>query len=349
MRSASGCARQLPAPCRSAEFPPQRPLRCVRPDDDRTASAGSGARLAAVSALVVLGGGWVGTAVAASAAAAGEVVVVDPPLDPVLARRDRTAAAALVDLIDDSGAGAVVNACGRIAGTDDELHDANVAFPTWLCEVLHGRGVRLVHVGSASELGDPGTTAPVDEDHPCRPTGAYAETKLAGTRVVRAAADAGLTAVVARVFNLAAASVPPSSPLAQWLTDLMELPPGGGRIEVWWPETVRDFVRLADAAEALVDLSAVPDPPEVVNVCSGVGLAYGRIVDALADRLGIEAQIVSLDRPGIPAVIGDPTRLMRSVGRVPLMDAERLAATVLPSIASDQSGDRSEGPSDGDR
>ena len=291
-----------------------------------------------------------GTAVATVAAASGEVVVADPPLDPVLARRDRRSADALVDLIVRSGAHAVVNACGRIAGTDEELYDANVAFPAWLCDVLDGRGVRLVHVGSASELGDPGTTDPVGEDHPCRPSGAYAATKLDGTRVVRSAAGAGLDAVVARVFNLAAASVPPSSPLAQWLSDLSALPPDGGSIEVWWPDTVRDFVRLADAARALVDLTTVADPPDLVNVCSGVGLAYGRIVEALAGRLGVEARVVSLDRPGIPAVVGDPTRLEGCVGRVPLMDVERLAATVLPSVDTEAAGDDPpDGPAASDR
>ncbi len=283
-----------------------------------------------MSATVVLGGGWVGSAVAEAARAVGRVVVADPPLDPVLAPRDRTSAEALLELVRTSGARSVVNACGRVVGTDAELVDANVTFPTWLCEVLAGHGLRLVHVGSASELGDPGTSEPVDESHPCRPSGAYAETKLAGTQSVLSAAGADLRVVAARVFNLAAPTVPPSSPIAQWLGDLTTLPTGGGSIEVWWPETVRDFVRLVDAAEVLVDLATVDDPPDLVHVCSGVGLAYGDLVEALARRLGVEARVVSLDRPGIPAVVGDPSRLRSCLGRVPAMDADLLAATVLP-------------------
>ena len=73
-----------------------------------------------MSATVVLGGGWVGSAVAEAARAVGRVVVADPPLDPVLAPRDRTSAEALLELVRTSGARSVVNACGRVVGTDAE-------------------------------------------------------------------------------------------------------------------------------------------------------------------------------------------------------------------------------------
>ena len=76
----------------------------------------------------------------------------------------------------------------------------------------------------------------------------------------------------------------------------------------------------------------------MVNVCSGVGLAYGDIVLALADRLGIDARLQSLDRPGIEAVIGDPGLLRELTGSVPPMDLQLLASTAVPG--GDAAGDR---------
>lgn len=285
----------------------------------------------------MLGEGWLGTAVAAAASRRSSVCSsvrsVDPPLDPVMRNRDDAAADALRDLIRSSGVSAVVNACGAVRGDDAQLIDANVEFPKWLCRTIADLGVRLVHIGSASEYGDPGSPDPVAEDAPARPSGPYATSKARGTEVVLEARAAGLDAVVARVFNIVGHPVPAVSPLHQWITDLRALPPGGGRVEVWWPATVRDFVRLEDVAQALVDLAAPGVRPDVVNVCSGVGLAYGDIVAALADRLGVDAQVRSLDRPGIAAVVGDPARLIGLTGAAPHMDLDLLARSALPAAA----------------
>ncbi len=278
-----------------------------------------------MSHVLVLGGGWVGSAIAAEAARRGEVTVLDPPLDPVLAPRDDTAAQRLRQVLDERGATAVVNACGRVAGDPAALRDANVDFVRWVCEVLGSTGVRLVHVGSAAEYGDPGSADPVPELHSIHPVGDYATTKAEGTDVVTAAAEAGLDAVTARVFNLVGPAIPAVSPLRQWRDELERLGPDGGEIEVWWPDTTRDFLELADAARALLDLAAAPSVPAVVNVCSGVGLRFGDIVSALAARLGVPVSIRSLERPGIPAVVGDPGRLHELLGWSPTMDLERLA------------------------
>jgi nucleoside-diphosphate-sugar epimerase len=93
------------------------------------------------------------------------------------------------------------------------LEDANLHFVDWLLDTLAGRGVRLVHVGSASELGDPGSDRPVPESFDGRPVGAYATTKAAGTSAVLAAHRAGVDATVARVFNIV--GHPP--PARRWL------------------------------------------------------------------------------------------------------------------------------------
>ncbi len=286
-----------------------------------------------MSHLLVLGGGWVGSAVAAAGrcrADVDRVSVIDPPFDPLLARRDGAATAELVRLIRDLGVTSVVNACGRVQGSDGELTDANQAFAEWLCDTLLDTRVRLVHVGSASEYGDPGSPTPIDESIPARPVGQYATTKAAGTRAVLRARTDGLDATVARVFNLVGHPVPSVSPIHQWLTDLRALPPGGGVVEVWWPPTTRDFVMVEDAAVALCDLAlSEAVPPPLINVCSGTGLTFGEIVGELASGLGAEAAIRSLDRPGIETVLGDPTLLRATIGWSPTMSVRDLARRAL--------------------
>lgn len=285
-------------------------------------------RLTRVGHVLVLGEGWVGSAVAARACADHEVTTLDPPFVAELAPKDGAASAELTRIVTEGGVTSVVNACGLTRGTSEALTDANVDFPRWLCDALAGTGVRLVHLGSASEYGDPGSADPVAETAAPAPGGDYATTKAAGSDVVIEARRAGLDAVVARVFNIVGLPVPPVSPIHQWLTDLDDLPPGGGEVEVWWPPTTRDFVTLDDVAAAIVELAGRGDRPEVVNVCSGVGLTYGEIVAALAAAQGIDATVRSLDRPGIEAVVGDPSLLERTIGWIPTMSLERITTTL---------------------
>lgn len=279
-----------------------------------------------VSPVIVLGSGFVGSAVAAHLSRFGPVEVYDLPTHPELAERGSAGRQLLLDAIAASGATAVVNTCGLLRGTDDEMFDANVAWPTWLAhEVLPGTGARLVHLGSAAEYGDPGSADPIPETAPARPSGIYGETKWAGTRAVLEAREHGLDAVVGRGFNFVGPNLSPVSPLHQFLTDIEALPPEGGVVELWYPETVRDFILLDDLAAALGALATLEDPPPIMNLCSGVGVSFANIVVAMARRRGKPVEIRSLDRPGIRAVVGDPTLLWERCGLRPEMSAELIA------------------------
>jgi NDP-hexose 4-ketoreductase len=278
--------------------------------------------------VVVLGSGFVGGAVAEALSRRASISVLDLPTHPALASRGPEGRALLLDELERTGARAIVNTCGRLRGTDEELVEANREWPKWLAEVLERRDVRLVHIGSASEYGDPGSSDPVPESAAPRPVGAYGETKLAGTQSVLDARAGGLDAIVARGFNLLAPELPEVSPLHQFRHDVSALPQEGGEVTLWWPSTVRDFVLLDDLAEAVARLALAPDVPDLVNVCSGVGISFEEIVRAVAASQGKPVTVRSLDRPGIAAVVGDATRLRECTGLAPTMSVEIVARSL---------------------
>ncbi|MCC6225999.1 MAG: NAD(P)-dependent oxidoreductase [Microthrixaceae bacterium] len=275
--------------------------------------------------VVVFGSGFVGSVIARalSAREGVEVDVLDIPTHPALARRDEEAAAVVAAAVE--GSDVVVNTSGRLRGTDEEMMDANVAWPEWLAEQIESTGVRFVHLGSAAEYGDPGSAEPVAETAAVDPRGIYGESKWLGTQAVLEARAAGLDAVVARGFNLVGPNLAPVSPLHQFITDISVLPPEGGEIELWWPETIRDFVLVEDLAEAVARLALAPAVPDIVNLCSQAAISFREIAEAIAAKQSKAITIRSLDRPGIPAVVGDNTRLRELTGLDPSIDAATIA------------------------
>ena len=281
--------------------------------------------LVPVTTALILGSGWVGRAIAAQPGIWTSSILANRTTYPWLAAGDTAAGAELRDFIERNGVTTVINTAGKLAGPHDELVAANVDFVRWLVDSLQGVEIRLVHLGSASEYGDPGTAEPIPETAPCRPQGPYGETKHAGVNLVLDAMDRGLNAVVARGFNICGSGLPPTSPLGQWLTDVAALPEDGGTIRVWEAQTFRDFIRLDDLARGVARLSVIDEPPAIVNICSGVGLFYGEIVQWLLQASGKTAEVVSLDQGGIMSVVGDP-RLFRSItGLDPQMSYQIIA------------------------
>lgn len=269
--------------------------------------------MSSVSPIVVVGQGWVGRRLVGALRSADILTSSwSPTAHETVADRERSLQEVLAVLEDP----VVVNAAGLLHGAVHELEDANVAFAAWLAELVSRRGLALLHLGSAAEYGHPPDERRVAESTPCMPTTDYGRTKLAGTLAVIDRVDEGM-ATVARVFNLVGPGAPPGSPIAQFAEDVAALGPLGGAVEVRWPDTVRDVISVDQLARSLIGLSTARQRPPVVNVCSGAGVRFGSLVESLGRRRGVEVQVVSLNLPGIPAVVGDPTILLASTGSVP--------------------------------
>ncbi len=303
--------------------------------NDRNLDGSNGPGQTAPARVLVLGAGVVGSTIVDQAPEGVAVTMLSRRTHPELARPDRVAAATIRDEIDRHGASAVINCVGLLRGEPDEMAAANTTWPTWLAgEVMPGTGARLVHLGSAAEYGDPGSASPITESHPVDPRGSYGETKWAGSAAVLEAGRSSLDAVVARGFNFVGPQLPPSSPLHQFVADVSALGPAGGPVEVWWPDTVRDFILVTDLAKAVLALAGAPTVPDVVNVCSGTGISFAEAVEHIAAIQGKSVQIRSLDRPGIRTVIGDNRRLVSICGFAPAMSPQILAANAAIDDAS---------------
>lgn len=285
--------------------------------------------------IVVVGTGWVGSRLLDSLGAGGGVVGWSPTSVPLSERSSD-----LGRLIQSTGARVVVNAAGLLVGSPAELGEANTVFPAWLCSELRHSGVRLIHLGSAAEYGDPGSALPIAEDRSCRPSGEYGRTKLTGTLSVLDAAQ-HLDVVVLRVFNLVGPGAPASSPIADFAAAVDRLVRAGadiggevgGVIDLWWPATQRDVIAVDDLARSILDVANVDVVPPLINVCSGSAVEFGDVAVALGRRRGHELTVRSLDRPGVAAVIGDPGLLCSAVGRAPVaMNPDSIARAVWPDV-----------------
>ncbi|MDP1837939.1 MAG: NAD(P)-dependent oxidoreductase, partial [Reyranella sp.] len=88
---------------------------------------------------------------------------------------------------------------------------ANAELPLAFVDLAHRAGARaLVHVGSCFEYAEPAVRRPLRESDPLETAKTYNATKVAGSlAVVEAARQAGLNAIVARLFGVYGASERP--------------------------------------------------------------------------------------------------------------------------------------------
>lgn len=267
--------------------------------------------------VVVLGaGGFVGRAVCAALRAAGRPVVAvvrrtpsrDLPAGCRTVRLDvvRADPATLAAELAPLRPGVVVNAAGALWNvTDDDLTDGNVTLVERLVRAVPALPgpVRLVHIGSAYEYGAHPGQARLAESLPGRPASRYAQSKLAGTRIVTEAVAAGrLDAVVLRIAVAVGPFASRHSLLGGIAHQLAEKP---GELQLPLISGVRDVVDVRDVADAVLSAVRAHRVPPVVNIGSGAGVRLTDAVDALIRIAGSSAAAATVVRSPAPAVRRD--------------------------------------------
>jgi UDP-glucose 4-epimerase len=287
--------------------------------------------------LVTGGAGYIGSHVVRSLLATGrEAVVLDDLSTGVAARAEGRL------VVGDCGDGQLVRTLLRERDITGVIHLAagkvveesvreplsyyrrNLFTMVELLDAMAAGGVdRLVYSSSAAVYGET-TAASVAEDDRTEPVNPYGETKLAGEWLIRGQARAaGLRYCALRYFNVAGAGAPEladttTSNLVPLVLSAIEQnrPPRIFGDDYPTPDgtCVRDYIHVADLAQAHVDVIAGLDEPgaaSVYNVGCGVGYSVREVISVAAEVTGraVRAEVTPR-RPGDPAqVVADNTRI----------------------------------------
>ena len=172
------------------------------------------------------------------------------------------------------------------------------------------------------------------EEDPCRPRSVYGATKLQAEGAALGLRDRGLPVAAVRPFNHTGPDQGPGFVLPDLALRLARLEQaGGGVLETGSLEAVRDFLPVEAVVRAYrALLERVPDF-EVVNVCSGRGLAIRELLDGLLRRVSVRVEVHSPRerRRGAwdhDCLIGDPARLEALLGWRPRLELDALLDAV---------------------
>lgn len=166
---------------------------------------------------------------------------------------------------------------------------------------------RIVGAGTCAEYAD--SQADLAEDSPIRPATLYAAAKhslfLLGGQLAR---QAGASFAWARLFNLYGPGEHPGRLVPSAVQTLL----AGKTLEATAGLQERDFLHVADVAQALATLAAAP-AEGAVNVCSGRGVSVRTMLEELQRQAGVSGRILFGARPprpwDPPRIVGDPRRL----------------------------------------
>ncbi|GAA2719560.1 MULTISPECIES: NAD(P)-dependent oxidoreductase [Streptomyces] len=261
------------------------------------------------------------------------------PLDVAAAAPGRIA-----ELLDHHQVVAVVNATGGWDTTEQEMTYAHVDLVDRLVAgcALAGRRMRVVHMGSIHEYGPVPEGTRIDEGWAPAPVTPYGRTKLAGSRRLLAATEAGrVDGVVLRAVNVCGPHTTPASFLGAVLTRLRNRPPGEV-LSFDVAEARRDFMDVRDLARAALAAVRVPDPARVVNLGRGEAVPVRDLVGHLLDAAGAGPEAARLKVADVPSKGGSWTcadiRLAaRTLGwrpRIPLRDSLRAMWDAAAGTAS---------------
>ncbi len=193
---------------------------------------------------------------------------------------------------------------------------------------------KLVLTSTGSVYGAARGLVPFAEDGPTEPIEPYGATKRAGEDIARIlAAEAGTPLVIGRVFNLIGPGLQDRHLPGKLASQISAIARGLAPLELTLGplDATRDFIDTRDAAAALLALAAAPDPPQVVNVASGVETEVQRVLDLmieLAGTAGIRIDRIEGRRSDIPRAFAD-VGLLRALPFAPRYELRRTLGDML--------------------
>lgn len=192
-------------------------------------------------------------------------------------------------------------------------------------EDFPGLDPRILVMGSGDAYGRTAADGePVAEDQSLRPLGPYGLSKACQEIAAHTYRRShGLRTLVARPFNLVGPGQRPGFVVPDFCARVSAVASGRDEspLRVGTLDVERDFTDVRDAVRAFRRVMELPEPAVVYNVCSGVPLAIGRLLDWVLEEAGVEVEVQvdpALAREDEPArIVGDPGRLVRDTGWEP--------------------------------
>ena len=225
----------------------------------------------------------------------------------------------LVEAIDAIHPRVVFHLAGRTPHPEArDYYRTNVGGTDTLLNALRDRSVRLISIGSASELGAVSEEKlPASESLACKPIGAYALSKWFATQR-SLQAKPPLESIVARLFNLIGPGAPNDQAFGRFAELLTDPSPDPLRFAVGNLAARRDFLDVRDSAEALVALAAFGRPNTLYHVGSGVSRSIGDGLNELIQLSGRRVLIESMPGDSVPSDSrADITRIKEATGWTP--------------------------------
>jgi len=207
-----------------------------------------------------------------------------------------------------------------------------------LLEAVRRRGhdPLVLVVGSGEEYGlNPGEAA-LDEDAPLRPLTPYAVSKLAqGFLALQYTLSGRVRTIRTRTFNHTGPGRGEQFAESSFARQLAEIEVGRREplLRVGNLDAVRDFCDVRDVVRAYWLLLEGGVAGEVYNVCSGEGRTVRSVLDRLiastGRRVDVQLEAERLRPSDIPALVGDPGRIVRQTGWQPAIPFERTLGDLL--------------------
>ncbi|MEM2742014.1 MAG: NAD-dependent epimerase/dehydratase family protein [Nitrososphaeria archaeon] len=125
----------------------------------------------------------------------------------------------------------------------------------------------IIYVSSAAVYGEP-KHLPINEMHPTNPTSPYGLSKLMGEEVVKFYGGQGLNYVILRLFNVY--GLGQTGAYAGVITNFIENAKNGKPPIIYGDgQQTRDFIHVADVAEAIKRAIEKPPTGQTINIATG--------------------------------------------------------------------------------
>lgn len=163
----------------------------------------------------------------------------------------------------------------------------------------------------------------LSESDPLETTSVYAQTKRAAEiKLQGLAADSETKVTVLRLFKHVHKTQAKNTFMSRIYHDLLEMrsPGSSSKLRVGNLDLIRDMSGVQDLNTAVVKLlesGAQATEFEIYNLASGHGKNFRKIVEKLADRVGVKPDLhpdQGLFRNEAQSMVGDPSRFMHQFG-----------------------------------